>query len=369
MLSLFHTLYFEATRNCNLNCPFCSTGSNKRRDYPDLDTKTIINRVLEPAWALGTRMVDFSGGEFLIRKDAFELLEITNTMGFRISIVSNGTTLTDKTIEKLKNLLGDNIMISLGINSFDSENKISRDYEYENTIKLINKLEKYHIPINMVVTIGKFNAHSFSDTIANIEELKLPYNRTPFCPRNSPRHDMMFDKETMKEYIHPVLRKYYKGYVSYAPFFLSPEIYEKATGQNQNNTPVPTSPSIGCWVGSFYGINAEGDVAPCPLLLDHVHGGNVLETNLSDILYKSELFSKIIHRENIKGKCKNCKYNFTCGGCRVMAYYHTGDVFGEDPTCFIEDLSENELKQLENETAKNFKNYHRMTCFGGVFKQ
>ncbi|MDY0140898.1 MAG: radical SAM protein [Bacteroidales bacterium] len=369
MNPLFHTLYFEATRNCNLNCQYCSTKSNVKEKYIDVETDKIIERVLKPAWDLGTRMIDFSGGEFLLRKDAFTLLKVANDMGFRISIVTNGTLLNQKMIDRLKDLLGGNLLISLGVNSFDNKNVETRDCEVDKTLELIDLLEKNGISMNLCVTIGKFNADSFADTISKINDLKLPYNRTPFTPRNFDCGSLMFDKETMREKIHPSLLKYYRGYVSYVPFLLTEEDYVKHSGQSHKDSKVPTSPSVGCWVGSFYGINAEGDVAPCPLLLDNVSGGNVYEQNLKDILFESDLFKNIVDRKQLKGKCGNCKYTYTCGGCRVMAYYQTGDVMAEDPTCFMADLSEKELQEMEKQTYKNFKNYYRMTNFGGVFKK
>ncbi|NLA24104.1 MAG: SPASM domain-containing protein, partial [Bacteroidales bacterium] len=104
---------------------------------------------------------------------------------------------------------------------------------------------------------------------------------------------------------------------------------------------------------------------PCPLLGDHLSGGNVLTENLEDILYKSELFTKLTDRNNLKGKCGECKYKFTCGGCRVMAYYLTGDVFAEDPTCFIDELSESELESFEKQTKTNFRKYYLLSKVGG----
>lgn len=369
MQSLFHTLYFEASRNCNLNCKFCSTKSNVKHRFEDVDTDKIIERVFKPAWELGTRMIDFSGGEFLLRKDAFTLLKVANDMGFRISIVTNGVMMNQKMIDKLQDLLGDNLLISLGVNSFDEKNEETRDFDANKTIKLIDLLEKNGVSINLCVTIGKFNADTFADTISHINELKLPYNRTPFSPRNADCSSLMFDKETMRDKIHPSLLKYFRGYVSYVPFFLTEEDYVKHTGQGHNESKVPTSPSVGCWVGSFYGINAEGEVAPCPLLLDHVSGGNVYEEDLKDILFESDVFKKVVDRKQLKGKCGTCKYNYTCGGCRVMAYYQSGDIMAEDPTCFKADLSKDELLEMEKQTYKSFKNYYRMTNFGGVFKK
>jgi radical SAM protein with 4Fe4S-binding SPASM domain len=340
-----------------------------KKKYDDVSMDRIIERIFKPAWQLGTRMIDFSGGEFLVRKDAFALLKVANDMGFRISIVTNGVLINQKMIDKLQNLLGDNLLISLGINSFDDKNQDTRDFEADKTIKLIDLLEKNGIAINLCVTVGKFNADTFADTISHINELKLPYNRTPFTPRNVDCYHLMFDKETMRDKIHPSLLKYFRGYVSYVPFFLKEEDYVKHTGQGHEQSKVPTNPSVGCWVGSFYGINPEGEVAPCPLLLDNISGGNVYEQDLKDILFKSELFTNIVDRSKLKGKCGSCKYNFTCGGCRVMAYYQTGDVMAEDPTCFIDELSEDEIAEFEKTTDKNFRSYNIMTNFGGVFKK
>ena len=266
MHSLFHTLYFEATRNCNLNCQHCSTGSNTKCIFKDIPFEKIVTRILEPAWKLGTNHIEFSGGEFLIREDAFKLLEISNNIGFKISIVSNGTTLSDKVLKRLKDILGDNILISLGINEFSKSNKNTRDYDSEKILKLIQKIESHDITINMCVTVGKFNSKTLLETIKIIDELKLPYNRIPLVPRNNDCGSLMFDTNDMKYDINPVLRKYFRGYVSYVPFFLPPDVYEQVAIQEKTQTCVPTTPSIGCWVGSFYGINPEGEVAPCPII-------------------------------------------------------------------------------------------------------
>lgn len=368
MLKKYHTLYLEATRECNFSCEFCSSGSNKDHSQEkELSFDEIINKILIPAYKLGTRFIDFSGGEFLLREDAYEILEYSHNKGFRIGIATNGSTLNDKNIKKLKDILGDNLLISLGVNSFDSKNKETRDVDTSYVLKVIEKLEKNNINMNICVTAGSFNSDTFGETLDNIRKLNLPLNRIPFVPRNINKKELMFDKKAMKEKLHPAFRKHYQGYVSYVPFLLSPEFYESVSGQKLTTDKVPTNPSVGCWCGSFYSINPVGDVAPCPLLGDNLSGGNVLKTNLEDILYKSDLFKRIVERDKFEGKCGKCKYNYICGGCRAYTYYLTGNVYGSDPTCFIDDLSEDELKELELETAKNFKNYVRMASFGGLY--
>ena len=369
MLGNFHTLYLETTRRCNYSCDNCSSGSHLK-NFPwgtELSYNEIVNRILIPAYKIGTVNIEFSGGEFLLRKDAFKILKEATRIGFKISIVSNGSTLNDKTIKNLKKLLGENLFISLGINSFNNDdNNKTRNVETDSVLGLITKLEKENISVNICVSAGAHTAKSFAETIQKIRELKLPFNRIPFTPRHSESKQLMFDKEMLKTLIHPALRKDFHGYVSYIPFFLPEEIYTCETGQSKRNSSVPTNPSVGCWCGSFYSITPEGEVTPCPLLGDHISGGNIRTKALDEILFHSDLFKRIVDRNSFGGKCGKCKYLFTCGGCRTMAYFQTGNLFGEDPTCFIEDLSDSELSDIEKETIKNFKNYVRMTKFGGL---
>jgi len=357
---MFHTLYLETTRRCNFRCEHCSSGSNHPEKWEeDRSAEDIINFIFKPAKELGTEFIDFSGGEFFLRKDALFLLETAHQMGFKIGISTNGSLLTEELVIKLKLLLNNNLLISLGINSFDDENKATRYREIQFFTEKLDLLQQYNVNVNISATMGSFNCKTFADTLAKIRAMSLPFNRIPFTPRNSPKPEYMFDKKILKDYLHPALMQSHHGFVSFVPFFLNPNDYKEITKTN-GLSPVPTSPSIGCWVGSFYAINPAGEVAPCPLLSDNISAGNVYKTPLKEILYESDLMKRIVHRENLGGKCGSCKYNWTCGGCRVMAYYQTGDVFGEDPTCFMDELTPEELEKLEKQTRKHFKNYVRM---------
>ncbi|MDD2634980.1 MAG: radical SAM protein [Bacteroidales bacterium] len=368
MNNRFHTLYFEATRNCNYSCNYCSTGSSKFKKYPDLPFEIIVERIFKPAWDIGTRFIDFSGGEFLLRKDHIQIISTAVAMGFSIGIVSNGSTLNEEKLKELKDIVGESLIISLGINSFDNDNIDTRDTSANSVLKTIDRINKFALKINMCVTIGQFNAETFADTVEKIKEMYLPYNRIPFVIRNCNATNLMFDKKILKEKFHPVLRKSFNGQISYVPYMLPPDVYKSITKTDFSTNQFPLNPSVGCWIGSYYAINPEGEVSPCPLFADQISGGNIIKESLREILFESELFVKITDRNNFKGKCGNCKYTNTCGGCRVMAYYLTGDVFNEDPTCFLNDLSPLEQLEIENETIKSFKNFVRMSKVRDLLK-
>ncbi len=99
--------------------------------------------------------------------------------------------------------------------------------------------------------------------------------------------------------------------------------------------------SGGCSAGlKVSNIDHRGDVHPCHFMQDMVVG-NIRDRSFRDIWIDNpspELLALRNMRANLKGACGECEYLELCGGCRQKAKYHTGDLFGEDPTCIVADL-------------------------------
>ena len=77
----------------------------------------------------------------------------------------------------------------------------------------------------------------------------------------------------------------------------------------------------------------DGTVLPCRRL--EVPIGNILEYGLFKIWYTSPVLWRLRNKNNLLGKCNNCKYLHACGGCRAIAYTVNGDYMAEDPQCWI----------------------------------
>jgi radical SAM protein with 4Fe4S-binding SPASM domain len=161
------------------------------------------------------------------------------------------------------------------------------------------------------------------------------------------------------------MRRHAFGYVSYTPFFLSPEVHQKFS-QGRSNRTVPQYPSIGCWCGTWIAVNAEGYVAPCAILLDVLEAGNLRDGSFQEIIEKSEMFSKILDRSQLEGKCGRCRYQYTCGGCRAMAYFKTGNYMAEDPQCFFDPVDNTTVSPHEEETNTVFQKYALMARYAGL---
>lgn len=374
-LNQFQIVYFEATRRCNLRCPSCMTGSNdprkvRRRVRSELTLEEIRDRVLIPARRVGVHTVGWSGGEFLLRKDALDLLRLTVDMDLGCSVLSNGKALSRQRLEKIRDVTRGRAKIIVGLNALDEENRWSRDSDSDRSLQVLQDCAELGLGRHVVITIGKYNTESFDKTIDYIVKNNISYNRSPLVARGSGSHcfdQLGFDRHDLETYFHPALRRNPHGYVSYTPFFLSPELHAEASGGIRNNT-VPENPAIGCWAGSWLAINAEGDVSVCPVLLDVLNGGNVRDFPIDELVERSALFADITDRSRLKGRCGRCRYQYTCGGCRAMAYFHTGDYLGEDPTCFFDPVDRSTVSEYEEETNRVFRKYLLVARAAGVYK-
>ncbi|MFQ5668969.1 MAG: radical SAM protein [Acidobacteriota bacterium] len=360
----FNNLFFEATRQCNFSCGMCMARSNDKKlvralSGRELTTEEIEHRVLASVKEIGVETITWSGGEFILRRDAVELVRLASRYGYASIIATNGSRMDREKLFALNEASQGTLVVAVGINSIQNENSWTRDTDCESAVRVLDLCAELGIRRNVVVTIGQHNLRTLHSTLEWLEQRGIPYNRSPFTARGSGRDywdRLHFTAEQMESVIHPALRKHALGYISYTPFFLAPEVHEKYS-KGRRNVTVPQNPSIGCWCGTWLGVSAEGDVSPCGILLDDVSCGNVREKTFQEIIDSSPVFQRILDRNQLQGKCGRCRYKFTCGGCRAMAYYEHGDIMAEDPTCFFEPVDETTVCEHEEETNRMFRRY------------
>ncbi|MCB2186899.1 MAG: radical SAM protein [Deltaproteobacteria bacterium] len=362
-------VYVETTRRCNLACPHCMARPTRGGAAgPELDLAELTRLVLAPARRLGARIVVFSGGEFFLRPDALEILAAADGLGFYSRVATNGLALDSGLLALLRRRFGSRLGFSLGVNSFDQANRATRCQDAGRTLALIKKLRRFRFNLQLTVTVGRHNAGSFPATARAIAGLGLAFNRSPLVPRGAGDPALMLDAATMARLVHPSLVARVHGYISFTPFFLRPEDYLALGGAARPGSNFASLPPVGCWCGSWLAVGAEGEVSPCPLLLDGVSLGNVRAAGgLDQVASASRLLARLRDRRNLGGRCGACRYRYTCGGCRALAYYQTGDVLGPDPTCFLDRLSSAEAARLERLTAANFRTHARALRLGRVF--
>ncbi len=338
MRNPFFLCYFETTRQCNQSCTYCMSRSPDGSSCEELSTGEAKTLVLdELASVSNNAAVAFSGGEHLLRPDAYELLAYAAARNLWSFVNTNGRILVETdAVKRAADATSGRIIFALPLNSVDAEvNRTSRSDGPRTVLRAAEICRKARVPYFFILTASRGNLPTLSDTMRYLKKAGAPILRSPFVPRGAGRNyrELMIDAADMEREVHPALTANYKSYVSFTPFFASPTLIECASRRLGVSIA-----GVGCQAArSFAAVSAEGRVAPCVHLLDSsCECGSVRAARLSEIIREAPLFEALRSRAGYKGKCGRCRYRDSCGGCRAQAYYHSGDVEGEDPTCFFD---------------------------------
>jgi len=105
-------IVWNFTKQCNLRCKHCYENAGPKPALDELTTEEAKHAIDEFANA-GVVALSFSGGEPLVRKDFFEVAKYAAEKGFYVSVASNGTLITEKIAQKMKEAGVQYIEISL----------------------------------------------------------------------------------------------------------------------------------------------------------------------------------------------------------------------------------------------------------------
>lgn len=95
----------DATWRCNLNCKHCQTGMFRGTDHPEDLSDADWSQLFEELARLGTRQVNFLGGEPLLRKTLLQHVAHLTRLGIHSDVTTNGILIRE---ENARALLTDN---------------------------------------------------------------------------------------------------------------------------------------------------------------------------------------------------------------------------------------------------------------------
>jgi len=373
MTQRFFMCYFETTRDCNQNCPYCMTRSQDYEADSQLGTEEAKTLVLDEVKKICSEgSVAFSGGEFLLRGDALELLQYNASIGLYSFVNTNGTLLTPELLREIKQATGGRVTFGFSLDSIDPQTQDDcRDGDNNSLRNVMRMCDEVDIGYFVLVTISKTNLHTLRETVKFLESRRIPMIRSPFIPRGAAgqSRDLQFGRDDMEKTIHPILRENPLCYVSHTPFFAAPDAMRLGLGRLSVSLG-----NLGCQAGrTFVGVSAEGNVAPCVHLLDTtVNCGNVRRQKLSEMLETDPILLSLRGESQVKGKCGRCRYNQSCRGCRALAYYSTGDYLAEDPTCFFEPVDNSDKCEFEEIQTRNTREFMEFVAtnkpWSGIFE-
>ena len=149
----------EVTAKCNFNCKFCFNHiafAQKNREIKNFSTsyiKEIINSVAKE----NIKIIRFTGGEPLLRKDIFDLIKYAKNKGLETRLNTNCSLINKNNVKKFKGIL-DNVLIPIESNSKKEETEITGfNFSLEKKIEAINFFKDVGIPKIRIGTVAVKN--------------------------------------------------------------------------------------------------------------------------------------------------------------------------------------------------------------------
>ena len=344
---------WDYTSMCNLKCKHCYANAGKLAK-DELSTEERY-KVIDKLDKAGVVLVAFSGGEPLMRKDFFEIAKYAREKGMFVSVASNGTLITRKVAERMKEIGVGYVEISLD----HIDPKIHDEFRgvkgaWKRAVEGIKNCVKVGISTGMATTVTKYNYQSIPSMLEFAKKLGVDYFMAfNFVPTRRGKEISDYDltpeeRERLLELLYERLCEWEKPKIfSTCPAYarISLERVEKGKGKEivlshfgsavlEGKTLAIADFIGGCGAGRNYcSIEYNGDVQPCVFI--PVKVGNVIKEDFEKIWTESEIFEKLRNRELLKGACGECKYKYLCGGCRARAFAIAGDILDSDPGCIV----------------------------------
>ncbi|TRO45937.1 radical SAM protein [Candidatus Bathyarchaeota archaeon] len=339
---------YAVTRACNLRCLHCHVAARDAMAN-ELNLQEAMQAVDEMA-LLGTEALIFSGGEPMLRKDfILALAEYCVDAGIIPAMLTNGVLINHKVALELKEAGIMAVGIPLDSVIPESHDKLRNlPGTFEKAVKAVEAC--LDVDLEVVITTMALK-DTFNDLpkridfIANlgVDQVAV-YDLVPVGRGKDVMDQAM--NQTQREHLIMYLQQMQEDsemvFTMSGGLPLYPEIASEIHKLN-GTTPKDLllkqfwiNAPVGCHAGILYfSLRPNGDIYPCTFL--PVKIGNIREQSLADIWCNSKVLNELRKRSLLKGKCGECKYRETCGGCRGRAYACTGDYLETDPVC-LEDL-------------------------------
>ena len=292
------------TYACNFICDHCESTSHPQAEW-GLPFETVA-RVIGEIAELGAARLSISGGEPLVRKDIFDIIDVANGYGLKVNLATNGS-LVERNRERLANANLDSVFTS--VDGLEETNDHFRRHRgaFKKTFRALELFREMGIADRMINTmVHPGNLHEMEElgdwVMASAASdwriaLALPSGRAKgqnqFCLTDEQtRWVLGFIRERRKRF--PVMLSEEVGYVG--PWAL--EVRSR-----------PFAPSE---AQSYFAIMPTGDVVGSVVLHDDAYSeGNIRDHSLREIWRNG--FQR--YREPVLPQaCHGCRYFHACRG-------------------------------------------------------
>ena len=318
-------LTWEITYACNLQCVHClsSSGTRDPRELSTAQAKAVLDELRD----LQVFYINIGGGEPMIRKDFFEILEHAETNDIGVKFSTNGTYITAENARRLAAMNYLDIQISLDGVDADTNDAVRGKGSYATAIAAMNHLRDANFgqfKISVVVTRHNVDQLDAFKALADSYGAQLRITRLRPSGRGADTWDELHPTQQQQRQIYDWLMKHGENVLTGDSFFHLNAFGESLPGLNL------------CGAGRVVClIDPIGDVYACPFVIhDQFKAGSLLsDGGFTKVWKESDLFLSLREPES-EGACSACgSYDACQGGCMAAKFFTGIPLDGPDPEC------------------------------------
>jgi mycofactocin radical SAM maturase len=316
-------LTWELTYACNLACTHCLSSSG-RRDPRELTTDQ-AKRLIDEIAAMQIFYVNVGGGEPMIRRDFFELVEHAVAQKVGVKFSTNGTRIDRVAARRLASTDYLDLQVSIDGADADTSDKIRGAGSYAAARRAMDHLKAADFgPFKISVVMTRDNV----DQLDDLETLAEAYGAQLRLTRLRPSGRAV----ELWEELRPTRlqnRELYDWLVQ-RPHVLTGDsfFHLSAFGEPLDGLNLCGAGRVVCL------IDPVGDVYACPFVIhEQFKAGNVRDAGFQKVWRDSALFRSLREPGN-PGACGSCgSYDACRGGCMAAKFFTGLELSDPDPEC------------------------------------
>ena len=298
-------VHMDVTYRCNERCVHCYLDHDDHGEMNTAEIKDLLDQMADA----GVFYLNLSGGEILMRRDFFEILEHARLRTFCVKLKTNGVLIREKEADRLLQLGVESVQISIYSHRPEVHDAITKmPGSFRQSIAAVRLLRKRGLLVTLANVLMASNAQDYRNVRALAAELDAKFiidpTITPMMDGDRSILSLNVDKAALRE----VFRN--EDLVGNVEEFCAPShpVDEEALDM------LPCSAGhTACYVSPY------GDVYPCVQF--PMPSGNVRQMKFVDIWRDSPQLNEV---RGIKLRdmptCSQCTHGATCTRCPGLAY-------------------------------------------------
>ena len=309
-------LFLEVTSRCNARCEHCGSRCDGHEQGEEIDAKYLKATLKEISERYNAKDVflNVTGGEPLMRKDIFDILEYAVSLGFRWGMTSNGMLINEEMVKKLEKAKMSTVSISIdGLEkTHEMFRKVPKSYKkILHGIKLMQESPVIKV-VQVTTVVNKHNIDELEDLYQLLLDNGIKYWRIVNCDpigRAIDNNHILLDKDDYKRLFNFILEKQKEGKMKDVTYGCSHYVGLDLEHKVRDYYFICLT---GIMVGS---ILSNGDIYVCPNVprKKELIQGNIKTDSFVDVWENKYEFFRNEDRCSCD-TCKNCSHWNYCGG-------------------------------------------------------